>query len=134
MRKVITAEDILKTACGPLNPHLAEKPVRKQKKSKYGNSKTEVDGIKFDSIREAKRYGELKIMQKAGIIGQLRLQVEYELNPGGTHSLKYLADFVYILSKTGETVVEDGKGALTQVYRKKRRLMLKVHEIKIKEV
>lgn len=103
------------------------------KKGKYGNKKDTVNGITFDSKKEAKRYKELLLLQKAGEIGQLRLQVPYELNPGGTHSLKYLADFVYVDAKTGETIVEDVKGFRTREYKKKRRLMLKVHGITIKE-
>jgi hypothetical protein len=113
-------------------PQLEESSPKK--KSKYGNNKKEVDGIVFDSEKEANRYGELKLMLKAGIIGLLELQVPYELNPGGTHSLKYIADFVYIIRATGEKVVEDAKGHRTQVYLKKRRLMKKVHGITIKEV
>lgn len=110
-----------------------EKPEKK-KRSKYGNSKTEVDGIKFDSEKEANRYKELRLLLKAGEIGLFRMQVEYELNPGGTHSLKYVADFVYIITATGETVVEDVKGFRTREYKKKRRLMKKVHRIVIKEI
>lgn len=110
-----------------------EKPEKK-KRSKYGNSKTEVDGIKFDSEKEANRYKELRLLLKAGEIGLFRMQVEYELNPGGTHSLKYVADFVYIITATGETVVEDVKGFRTREYKKKKRLMKKVHGIVIKEI
>lgn len=107
-------------------------PVKKQ--LKYRNKKTEVDGITFDSAKEANRYKELKLLLKAGEIGLLELQVPFELNPGGTHSLKYVADFVYVISKTGERIVEDVKGMRTREYKKKRRLMLKVHGIKINEV
>jgi hypothetical protein len=106
----------------------------KEKRSKYGNRKHEVDGITFDSEKEAHRYGELKLMLKAGIIGLLELQVPFELNTGGTHSLKYIADFVYIIAATGEKVVEDAKGHRTREYLKKRRLMKKVHNITIKEI
>lgn len=117
------------------NPEPVPAEQKKEKKrSKYGNNKKEVDGIVFDSEKEALRYGELKLMLKGGIIGLLELQVPYELNPGGTHSLKYIADFVYIVRATGEKVVEDAKGHRTQVYLKKRRLMKKVHGIIIKEV
>lgn len=105
-----------------------------KKKSKYGNEKHEVDGIEFDSKREAERYGELKLLLKAGEIGLLQLQEPFELNPGGTHSLKYIADFVYLITATGEKVVEDAKGHRTREYIKKRRLMRKVHGIEIKEV
>ena len=114
------------------------------KKSKFGNKKCVVDDIVFDSEKEAKRYGELKLLLKAGEIGFLERQVPFELNPGGTYSLKYIADFVYIDAKTGEKIVEDvkpmrvskktGKLFRTQVYKKKKRLMFTVHGIKIKEV
>jgi len=104
------------------------------KRSKYRNKRTEIDGIKFDSEKEAKRYGDLRLMLKAGLIGQLQLQVPFELNPGGTHSLKYIADFTYLMADSGEYVVEDVKGYRTREYLKKKRLMLKVHGIKIKEI
>jgi hypothetical protein len=113
---------------------LPAEEMKEKKKSKYGNEKHEVDGIVFDSQKEAQRYGELKLLLKAGIIGLLDLQVPYELNPGGTHSLKYIADFVYLIRATGETVVEDAKGHRTREYIKKRRLMKKVHGVIIKEV
>ena len=107
---------------------------KKPKKAKYGNSETEVNGIKFDSKKEADRYRELLLLLKVEKIGLLRMQVEYELNPGGTHSLKYVADFVYIIKDTGQTVVEDVKGFRTREYKKKRRLMKKVHGIVINEI
>lgn len=72
-------------------------------------------------------------LQKQGLIGLLEMQVPFELNPGGTHSLKYIADFVYYDSLTGERVVEDAKGFRTREYLKKRRLMKKVLGIEIKE-
>jgi hypothetical protein len=93
-----------------------------------------VDDIEFDSIKEADYYRKLKILLKAGKIGFLELQKEYELNPGGTHSFKYIADFVFMDSETGEKKVVDVKGFRTAVYRKKKRLMWKVHKIKIIEV
>lgn len=70
--------------------------------------------------------------QKAGEISNLRLQVPYELNPGGTHSLKYYADFVYL--QDGKEVVVDVKGFSTKLYKKKRSLMLQVHGIEIREI
>lgn len=126
-----TLTDIKNSKVSHLNQCLFSEPARK--KSKYGNRKKEVDGILFDSEREAKRYSVLKLMQKQGLIGLLELQVSFELNPGGTHSLKYIADFKYIDAGTGETIIEDCKGFLTRDYIKKRRLMWKVHQIKIKE-
>lgn len=108
-------------------------PEQKKKKAKYSNNKVEYDGKIFDSKKEYQRYRKLLIFLKAGAIGQLQLQVPYELNEGGTHSLKYVADFVYVDALTGETVVEDTKGFKTREYLKKKRLMFKVYKIKIKE-
>lgn len=129
-----TLSDIANSKVGHLNHHLLQKPEAKVKKTKYSNNQKEVDGITFDSTKEANRYVKLKIMVKAGLIGMLQLQVEFELNPGGTHSLMYIADFVYIDQKTGETVVEDVKGFRTREYLKKKRLMKKIYKIEIKEV
>lgn len=111
-------------------------PKNIPKRNKYGNKKTVVNGIEFDSSKEANRYKELLLLLKAGLIGLLELQQPFELNEGGTHSLKYYADFVYIDALTGQKVVEDVKsaGTITQVYKKKRRLMWQIHKIKIKEV
>lgn len=132
MRNNFTIETILSSPVGILNQHLKIVPAKKRK-SKFGNNKKEIDGILFDSEREAKRYGELKLLRKAGEIGLIELQVPFELNEGGSHSLKYIADFVYYNAKTGEKIVEDCKGFRTVVYKKKRKLMFKIHGIKIKE-
>lgn len=106
--------------------------------SKYGNMKTEVDGIVFDSKAEAKRYALLKMLQRAGQISDLRLQVPFELVRGvriggrSRPAIKYIADFVYL--QGGKQVVEDVKGMLTPVYRLKRHLMMAVYGIEIMEV
>lgn len=105
----------------------------KAKRSKYGNKKTDVNGIGFDSKKEAKRYKELKLLLKAGKIAFLSRQVEYELNVGGTHSLVYVADFVYV-EDDGGLIVEDVKGFKTREYVRKKRLMKKIHGIEISEV
>ena len=117
---------------------------------KYGNKKTTVDGITFDSLKEAKRYKELSLMQRAGMIQDLQMQVKYILIPaqrepdtvgarGGVHKGKlierectYVADFVY--KENGQTVVEDTKGFRTKDYLLKRKMLLFFHGIKIKEV
>lgn len=125
-------ETILNSPCAHLNGHLREKPVKK--KSKYNNNKKEVDGIVFDSEKEAEYYGKLKLLLKAGEIGLLERQISYELNPGGSYSYKYIADFVFFDTKTGEKNVIDVKGYHTAEYRKKRRLMKKIHGIKIIEI
>lgn len=119
-----------------LNPHLAiQEPIKK--KSKFNNIKTEVDGDVFDSKKEAKRYGELKLLLKAGHIGFLARQVEFLFNVEGIKVASYFADFCYRDAKTGEFIVEDVKSEVTRklpVYRLKRKLMLSIHKIKIKEV
>ena len=111
------------------------------------------DGITFDSVKECRRYKELKLLEEKGLIKNLRRQVEYELIPNlyeeteevyskgahkGEHKKKlverkcsYRADFVY--EQDGE-IVEDVKGLRTKEYIIKRKLMLWVHGIRIKEV
>ena len=107
--------------------------------SKYRNKKTAIGDKVFDSMHEAYRYRELKMLLDAGEISDLQLQVPYELMPsfkldGETYrGIKYVADFVY-KDKSGNTIVEDAKGMRTEVYKMKRKLMAYVHKIKIKEV
>jgi hypothetical protein len=125
-------EDKLKK--GTIRGYSVVSKKAEKKKSKYGNEKTEVDGIWFQSKREAKRYTELLILLKTGVIGLLERQIPYELNEGGTHSLKDIADFRYIVCATGETIIEDVKGMRTKVYLKKKRLMKTVYGIEIKEL
>lgn len=108
------------------------------KKSKYKNKKVTYDGIEFDSIKEARRYQELKLLLRAGAISDLRLQVPYELIPAQyinskcvERAVKYIADFVY--AENGKEVVEDAKGVRTDTYKIKKKLMLYVHGIRLKE-
>lgn len=108
-------------------------PEAPKKKHKYGANPCEVDGIKFPSTKEANRYKQLLFALKHGKIGQLQRQVPYELNPGGSYSYKYIADFVYIFAESGQTIVEDAKGHRTAEYKRKRRLMKKIHGITIFE-
>ena len=107
---------------------------------KYGNRKTVVDGIVFDSKREATRYAELKLLQRAGEIFDLQRQVPFTLIPKQTRDGKvierpcvYKADFVY-KEKDGTEVVEDVKGVCTKEYRIKKKLMLWQFGIVVKEV
>ena len=127
---------------------------------KYGNRKVVVDGIQFDSAKEARRYGELKLLQRAGQIYDLELQKEFELIPaqyenferyGKTgkrlqdgkrcieKSCTYKADFAY-RTKDGQLVVEDTKGyrdPASAGYAKfviKRKLLLWRYGIKIVEI
>jgi hypothetical protein len=105
----------------------AEKP----NKTKYGAKKVQIGEISFDSKKEAKRYLELRKLAILKQISSLSLQVEFELNDGGTHSLKYIADFLYF--RDGRLVVEDVKGYKTATYRKKRKLMKQLYGIEILE-
>jgi hypothetical protein len=107
--------------------------------AKYGNRKIIRDGIEFDSIKECQRYCELKLMQRAGVISDLQLQVPFELLPTQRidgkvveRAVNYIADFVY--KQDGQTVVEDTKGYKTEKYIMKRKMMLFFHGIRIREV
>ena len=118
---------------------------------KYGNAKSEVDGELFDSRKEARRYLWLKYQLDNGKISDLQRQVRFELIPaqrepdtvgprGGVKkgrtielACDYVADFVY-RNEDGTTVVEDTKGMRTKDYVIKRKLMLYVHGIRIKEI
>ena len=125
--------------------------------SKYYNKKVVVDGIEFDSKKEGQRYRELSLMQRAGKISGLRLQVPFELVPNQYETItvqlktktkqveklverkiEYVADFVYNDLETGETVVEDVKGykqgGAYAVFQIKRKLMLHVYGIKVREI
>lgn len=125
--------DVLESKCGHLNKHL-QQPTGKKKRHKYGAEPVEIDGHKFPSKKEAGRYLILRRDKALGLIKKLRLQVRYELNEGGTHSLVYVADFVYIDVNSKIEIVEDAKGYRTREYKKKKQLMLQIHKIKIKEV
>ena len=100
--------------------------------SKYKNKKTVVDGITFDSKKEASRYLELKKLKDAGFIDDLELQVKFVLIPKqeGERECSYIADFVYKNKQTGETIVEDVKSSpryKTDVYKIKKKLMLFIY-------
>ena len=98
--------------------------------TKYGSSKTEVDGIVFDSRKESRRYEQLKLMEKAGEITGLQLQPVFELQEGFRDNkgvwrrpITYKADFLYI--EEGKTIVEDVKGMQTDVFKIKMKMFLK---------
>lgn len=114
------------------------KPVKKEaKRAKYNNEKVTYDGMVFDSKKEYKRYRLLLILQKKGIISRLQCQVKYSLMVEGELVAIYIADFTYIVTETGETVVEDVKSEMTRKlrpYRMKKKLMKAIYGIIIKEV
>lgn len=101
---------------------------------KYHAQPTLVDGIRFASRKEAARYRELRLLEQAGKIQDLRLQVPFVLLPKSQYgrAVKYIADFVYI--ENDRQVVEDAKGYRTDVYKLKRRIMAELLGIEIKEV
>lgn len=103
--------------------------------AKYHAKRTlTADGITHASKREAERWMTLKLLERAGEISKLQRQVKYLLIPAqnGERKCEYVADFVY-QDRDGNTVVEDCKGYRTDVYRLKRKLMLWIHNIRIKE-
>lgn len=124
--------------------------------NKYGNKKIEVDGKTFDSQKEANRYYELRLLERAGVISDLQTQVKFELIPAQYETFErigkngkplkagrkllesgvsYYADFVY--KENGKLIVEDtkgGKATKTDKYIIKRKLMLYIHGIKITEL
>lgn len=102
--------------------------------NKYGAKKTVVDGITFDSKREAERWLELKLLLRAGEISNLERQKKFVLIPAFTKEIlypiskikkfrecSYIADFVYVDNQTGQTVVEDAKGYKTEIYKLKKK-------------
>lgn len=123
----------------------------KWRTSKYRAEKITFDGITFASKKEGMRYVVLKQQEKDGLISNLRLQVPYELIPAiykdeekqlktkskmvkrlVQRAVHYVADFVY--DKDGETIVEDTKGMRTAEYKLKKKMMLALKGIQIKEV
>ncbi len=102
--------------------------------NKYHNKKVEVDGYKFDSRKEARRYRELKLLEHAGVISNHQLQVPFVLFKHSEYGrvVKYIADFTYI--EDGKQIVEDVKGFRTDVYKLKKRLMAELLGIVIREV
>ena len=104
-------------------------------RTKYGSRATVVDGVRFDSAKEARRWGELELMAAAGLIRNLRRQVPYEIVVNGDKVCTYIADAVYETADL--TIVEDVKSVFTRknpVYRLKKKLMQAVHNIEIHEV
>lgn len=114
----------------------------KPTKNKFGNQKITIDGIERDSLAESNRLEQLKILQRVGAIKNLQYQVKYELIPKqqgeyrNERAVTYIADYVYdVVMPDGSLrqVVEDCKGHKTKDYIIKRKLMLFIHGISIKE-
>lgn len=110
-------------------------PLRVFSRSKYGNRKTEVDGITFDSAKEARRWSELRLLERAGQINALQRQVAYPLIVNGKKICTYVCDFEY-MDRLGNQIVEDVKSPATRgepVYRLKKKLMLACRGIEVVE-
>ena len=116
--------------------------ILKYQKTKYHNQKTKVNNIEFDSKKEANRFNELKLLEKAGLIKELEIQKKFELQPkyinnNGEHirAITYIADFFYYDCKEGIYIVEDTKGFKTDVYILKKKLFEYVYpNLTIKEL
>lgn len=107
--------------------------------NKYNNRKVVILGETFDSQKEADRWAQLKLLERAGAITDLQRQVKFVLIPSQKADGKvierecsYYADFVYL--QDGEKVVEDTKGLRTADYIIKRKLMLHIHGIRVREI
>jgi dsDNA-binding SOS-regulon protein len=112
----------------------------KTRRHKYGAQRTEVDGVKFSSKAEARRYQELRMLEKAGEVKELELQPKFPLyapsRSWGKHELvsTYVADFRYRKGPKGILVIEDVKGCITPLYRLKRKWFRAQYGLEITEV
>lgn len=126
------SQEQLRTLLG--NVDRGKRKEQKPKKTKYNNVRAEVDGEKFDSKKEAARYGQLLLLEKKGEISNLKRQVTYRLEVNNQLICKYVADFVYNIGSS--VVVEDTKSIVTRklrVYLIKKALMKAIYNIEIKE-
>ncbi len=103
-------------------------------RNKYHNKKQLIDGQVFDSKKEAGRYAQLLLLEKANKISDLQTQVPFILIEKSQHgrAIKYIADFVYF--ENGKQIVEDVKGVRTPIYKLKKRLIAEKYNIIIKEI
>lgn len=113
--------------------------AKQDKPSKMHNTPTEYKGQKFQSIKEARRFGYLLLLLEKGVISDLRLQHNITITEGYTkpdgqrvRPQVYKADFSYI--KDGKRVYEDTKGYRTRVFINKKKAVMDIHGIDIKEV
>ena len=117
------------------------KQLQQKGKSKYKNEKVLFDGMEFDSKKECNRYIDLKLLERQGLIKDLRRQVRFELQPSYKKNGKtirpiyYVADFVYYDINKKKFIVEDTKGYRTEIYKLKKKLFeYKNPDLEIKEV
>jgi len=103
---------------------------------KYHNKKTVIDNVTFDSLAEAHRYSELKLMEMAGEISYLELQPKFPIIVNGKKIATYIADFRY-KTKDGLVIIEDVKSSATRklpVYRLKKKLIAALYGVEVMEV
>ena len=112
-----------------------------RRRGKYNARKVQIDGITFDRLKEANRYSELKLLEKAGLIKDLTLQPRFNLqesfkkNGKSIGKIDYIADFMYFDNEKKKTIVEDVKGYKTDVYKLKKKLFeRKYMNLEIKEI
>lgn len=132
-RRNFTEDDLKKFEANVSGNKIVKVPPKKE--NKYGNRKTLVDGIAFDSKKESNRYMELKMLLIHGDISNLQMQQEFELKVNDDLICKYVADFTYVNHKK-EFVVEDVKSEATRkirTYSIKRKLMKALFGIIISE-
>lgn len=115
------------------------KPVRNKFRvriDRVGKERRTVDNVTFASLKEAKRYQDLKLLLSCGRITELKLQQRFDLMVNGQKVGAYVADFVYRRSGQDYSglIVEDAKGYKTDVYRLKKKLMQAIYGIEIQEV
>lgn len=117
-------------------PDLLLSMIAKDKPSKYRSVKTQVDGISFDSKKEAKRYSELRLLERAGEISNLELQPRYEIVVNGIYIGRYRADFRFINSRDGKTTIEDvkSKATKTEAYKLRKKIVEAIYGISVNEV
>jgi hypothetical protein len=111
-------------------------PTLFTKRHKYGATAVTIDGIRFASKKEGKRYAELKLLAKAGEINALHVQPEFKVEINGRYVFTYIADFSYWQGDEtgGRMHYEDVKGVRTPVYRLKKKIVEAVHSIEITEI
>lgn len=116
----------------------ASQPAKKPRRQKFNAKRTVVDGIAFDSKKEARRWQELRLMERAGDITHLERQKTFDLTVNGMKVARFVADFVYFWH--GHRIVEDVKGYQnkgaphTRVFEMKKRLMLALYNIQVRVV
>lgn len=99
--------------------------------NKYRAKRCQIDGIKFDSLAEGRRYSLLKLMQENGHISDLECHPKYDFHIDGQKICTYIADFRYFDKRTHCRTVEDVKGVKTAAFQIKRKLMRAINGIEI---